>query len=815
MRSIPFLIFGVITLSLIFWLDNSWTISGQAAPAFGKFLSPQEGLWRNAEPTDRDYSADLSFKQLKGKVNVYFDERLVPHVFAEQENDAFFVEGYLHAKFRLWQMELQVYGAAGRLSELVGKKALPLDRHMRRLGMVFAAENQVKEVEKDPQTLAACNDYTAGVNAYIESLDQGSLPIEYKLLGYYPEKWSNLKTALFVKYMSYELAGQENDFEYTNAKSVFSASDFDKMYPLMMDSLDPIVPKGTPFPNPGVRAKIPASANADYFDTRDSTDLEEQKPDPANGSNNWAVSGAKTKSGFPILCNDPHLGLNLPSLWYEMQISTPAYNCYGVSLPGGPGIEIGYNDSCAFGETTAYRDVRDYYQITFKDDSQKEYWFDSQWVKTTSRIEQIKVKGEPDYFDTVTYTNIGPVMYDKKYNGDRGTHNKCYAVRWSAHDPSNELKAILQLDKSNNYSDYLAAIAYFHTPGQNFAFASKSGDIAIWDQGNFPAKWKHQGDFVMPGTDSTYFWQAMIPQNENPHLVNPPRGFVSSANQMPADTTYPYYLGLNYPIYRGWEINKRLGAMSNITPEDMMRLQTDNYNAFGEMALPVLLKNIDQPKLNNDELQYFDILKTWNLRNDADSRGATIFVLTWDSLETIVWSDELTKSHLSLLMPESGTLLEGILKDSAFKFLDDINTPQRETLSDDVTLAFKKAVGVARLADSMGNLEWGKFKDTKILNLARIAAFSRLHLPVGGGSNCINATKEQHGPSWRMIVSLSPETQAYGVYPGGQNGNPGSRFYDNFIDTWVPGKYYLLWMMTSSQARDQRVKWKMTFNSGA
>ncbi len=810
MRIIPFIIFGVITTVLIIVLNSTLLTP---AP-LGKLLSPQNGIWQNAEPADYDYSADLSFKQLKGKVDVYFDERLVPHVFAEQENDAFFVQGYLHAKFRLWQMEFQTYAAAGRLCELVGKKAINLDRDKRRLGMTFAAENLLKEVEKDPETLAACNNYTAGVNAYIESLNESTLPLEYKLLGYYPEKWTNLKTALFVKYMCLDLAGGENDFEYTNAKSVLSSGDFDKLYPVIMDSLDPIVPKGTIFPKPGIELKIPATADSLYFDTKDSTKIIEQKTDPNNGSNNWAVNGSKTKSGYPILCNDPHLDLNLPSLWYEMQISTPTYNCYGVTLPGVPTFIIGFNDSCAFGLTTAERDVRDYYEIKFKDDTRKEYWFDNQWVKTNFRIEKIKVKGEPDYIDTIAYTNIGPVMYDKSYSGGRSTNNKYYAVRWKAHDPSNELKAQMLLNKAKNYADYLEAIKHFHTPGQNFAFASKSGDIAMWAQGEFPAKWKRQGDFVMPGNDSSYFWQGMIPQEENPHLVNPERGFVSSANQMPADTSYPYYLGGSYPPYRAWEINKRLSVMNNITPEDMMKLQTDNYNVFAEMALPVLIKNMKVLQLSNDELNYFDILKSWKLKNDIDSKGATLFVLTWDSLENKVWNDEFLKTNLQLMVPHESTLLDNILKDSSFKFIDDINTPQIETLSDDVTAAFKQAVSVAKQAESAGNLEWGKYKDTKILNLARIEAFSRLHLPIGGGTNCINAANQQHGPSWRMIVSLTPQTHAYGVYPGGQSGNPGSKFYDDFVDTWVMGKYYSLWVMKASDAKDDRVKWKMSFRNG-
>lgn len=778
----------------------------------GKLLSPQNGLWQNAEPADQDYSVQLKFSQLKGKVKVYFDDRLVPHVFAENENDAFFVQGYLHAKFRLWQMEFQVRAAAGRLSEIIGDKAIEYDRNQRRLGMIHGAENSLRDIEKDPETLAECNNYTEGVNAYIESLTESSLPIEYKLLGYQPEKWTNLKSALFLKYMALELAGYERDFEMTNAKSVFSSADFDKIYPVIMDSLSPIVPKGTVFPQAGVTLQIPASADSLYFNYKDSVILNEQKPNPDNGSNNWAVSGLKTRSGSPILCNDPHLGLNLPSIWYEMQISTPTYNAYGATFPGAPSVIIGFNDSCAFGFTNAMRDVRDYYEVKFKDETRKEYWFDSAWHPTIFRIEQIKVKDHPDYLDTVAYTNIGPVMYDKTFSGGRNTNEKNYAVRWKAHDASNELKMFTLLNKAKNYDDYLEAIKYLHTPGQNCIFACKNGDIAIWDQGEFPAKWYRQGDFIMPGTDSAYLWQEMIPQEENPHQVNPERGFVSSANQLPADTAYPYYLGGKYPPYRGLEINKRLETMNDITPQDMMELQTDNYNIFGEMALPVLVNNMDVDKLTPQEKKYFDMLKDWDCRNDPGSKGATLFVVTWDSLETAVWEDEFLKSGLGLLWPNESALLDAIHKYPGFTYFDNVNTPKIETLADDVTMAFKRAASIIRKADEEGKLEWAKYKDTKVLHLARLDAFSRLHLPIGGGTHTINAANAQHGPSWRMIVSLTPQTEAYGIYPGGQSGNPGSRFYDDFVDNWAAGRYYPLWMMKASEVNDQRVKWTMLFN---
>jgi penicillin amidase len=806
MRIIPFAISAVITAALLL-VFNTKTIL--PAP-LGKLLAPQQGVWQNAEPTDYDFSADLHFTALKGKAEVYLDDRLVPHVFAEVENDAYFIQGYLHAKFRLWQMDLQTLSAAGRASEVVGDIALTHDREFRRLGMVYAAENSLKVMEADPATKASCDAYTAGVNAYIQSLTESTLPIEYKLIGYQPELWTNLRTALFLKYMSYDLAAHETDFEMTNAKQFFNPDDFNKLYPPIQDSLDPIVPKGTAFAAASVPLKIPATADSLYFKNFVSVE-EANKPDKENGSNNWAVSGSKTKTGAPILCNDPHLGLNLPSLWYEMQISTPSFNAYGATFPGSPSIIIGFSDSAAFGFTNGGRDVRDYYEIQFKDDSRQQYWFNNEWKKTDFRIEEIKIAGQPVFIDTVAYTIFGPVMYDRTFAGKRTTNYKNYAVRWKAHDPSNELIIFNGLNHAKNYADYQTAVVNLHTPGQNCIFATKSGDIAIRTQGEWPAKWKGQGDFVMPGTDSSYMWQGMIPDSETPFQYNPERGFVSSANQRPVDSTYPYYLGREYPSPRGFLINRKLAAMQQITPQDMMAMQTDNYNVFAEMARPIFLKNINETVLSAEEKKYFELLKNWDLRNDVNSKGATVFVLLWDKFKPVVFDDEFAHAPKPIQIPLESTLLEGVLKDSAFKFLDNISTPQKESLADDATLAFKNAVVDLKIAESEGKLEWAKYKGTRVNHLAKIPAFSRLDLPIGGGNNIINAARDNHGPSWRMVVSLTKQTEAFGIYPGGQSGNPGSKFYDNFVSDWAAGKYYSLWMMTKEEVGDKRVKWKMTF----
>jgi penicillin amidase len=814
MRILPFIISAVVTTGLVITLS----IPIGSTPPLGPLLSPQEGFWQNAEPADEDYSLTLQLPRLKEKVEVYLDHRMVPHVFAQNDEDLYVAQGYLHAKFRLWQMEFQTHAAAGRLSEILGagpeNAVLNNDRNMRRLGMVYAASNSLEVMEADTTTKTMLDAYTAGVNAYIDQITSSSLPLEYRLLNYRPEHWTNLKTALFLKYMSYDLSGSENDLEYTNAKAVLSKALFSQFYPLTQDSLSPIVPRGTAFAVPALQAKAPASADSLYFQWKDSAALQPvTKPDRDNGSNNWAVSGQKTQSGHPILCSDPHLGLNLPSLWFEMQLHTPESNAYGVSFPGSPAIIIGFTDRIAWGVTNSERDVKDYYAIRFKDATKQEYWFDSAWKPAVLKREEFRVKGGNSVFDTVAYTIFGPVQYDMSFNGNgRAAQVTNLAVRWKAHDASNDWMTFYELNRAQNYTDYLEAIRHFSCPGQNFVFASKDGDIAIWQQGQFPAKWKGQGDFIMPGTDSSYMWQGFIPQVENPQVLNPARGFVSSANQQPVDTTYPYYLGGDYDLYRGYIINRNLTEMNSVTIDSMKRLQTENYNVFAEMTVPVLLKNIKEHMLSIDEMKYLDIMRSWNLRNDSAEKGVTVFNVWFDKLQAEVWSDELATAPRPVQYPQSFTLVEALRRDPAFGPVDNISTPAKETLAEIVTIAFKKAVPDLKRINTEGRLEWSKYNDAGVRHLLRLSPLSRFHLTTGGGQHVINATKGLHGPSWRMIVHLADKTEAWGIYPGGQQGNPGSKYYDNFVNDWAKGEYSKLWIMDASDAKNAAVKYTMTFN---
>jgi penicillin amidase len=814
MRTIPFIISTIITVALVFALNKKWG----TIPPLGKFLSPQQGFWQNAESVDGNRNENISIKGLKGKASVYLDDRLVPHVFAQYDEDAYFVQGYLHAKYRLFQMELQTFAAAGRISEHLGNdpKFINYDREQRRSGMVYAAENALKSFEADPVSKSVCDAYTAGVNSYINSLTESTLPVEYKLLDFMPEPWSNLKIALFLKQMSSLLAGYDNDLKNTLSKPQLSFEDLMELNKQIPDSLVPIIPKGTVFDPPGVNPVAPANADSVYFLKKDTAKVTEYtKPNPNNGSNNWVVSGSKTKSGAPILCNDPHLELSFPSVWYEMQITTPNVNVYGASFPGSPNIVIGFNDNIAWGVTNAQRDVRDYYELQFKDESRKEYMYNGKWEATTFRIDTIKVSGGKDIYDSIAFTVFGPVLYDRTFSKEL-SKNKAIALRWTAHDPSNEGMTFYKLNRAKDYNEYLDAIKTFTCPGQNFVFASKTGDIAIWQQGNFPARWYGQGLYLMPGTDSSYQWQGpYIPQSENPHAINPEQGFLESANQRPVDSAYPYFIPGNYITPRGAAIAKKLSSMNQITVDDMKTLQNDYYSIFAEESRNLLLNNVRENELTADEKKYLDIYRNWDLYTTPNSTGATVYQTWFDSLEVLVWQDEWRKDSLVLPYPAEQTLLEGLNKgDSLFKWVDNINTPQKETISDMVTLALKKATVSLKNDEAAGKLTWTKHKDPTIFHLLKesLMPFAR-KIPVGGWDNVINAVTKSHGPSWRMIVQLSNPTEAYGVYPGGQSGNPGSKFYDNFVDTWANGKYFNLWLMKASEANDKRIIGTLTFTN--
>jgi penicillin G amidase len=793
MPSVKALVSLLITGALVYALNRSWDF-GKPIPPLGKFLDPFHGFWRNAE-SETIASMEATIPGLKEEVMIVYDSVLIPHIYAKSESDLFFAQGYVTAKYRLWQMEFQTHAAAGRIAEIIGPAALDFDRGQRRLGMVYAAQNSVTEMEKDSTVKMIGHRYRDGVNAYIKSLDYETLPLEYKLLNYWPEEWTTLKSGLLLKYMAKTLNIADKDFEMTNALKLFGKETLNILYPDNEHVGDPIVdnPGGWKF-TPISLDKVPLAQPADLVQI---DQLEKSSPDI--GSNNWAVSGSKTASGSPILCNDPHLELNLPSIWFVVHLSAPGYNTMGASLPGAPAIISGFNDSIAWGVTNAQRDLVDWFKIQFKDKSKKEYHSDGQWKPTNKVVEKFKAKGASDTFDTVVYTHHGPVTYDESYHGD--TEKNHYAFRWIAHDPSKELLAFYLLNKGKNHREYMEALNHFTSPAQNFVFACVNGDIAMRIQGKYPVRRQDEGRFVLDGSKTSNEWQAFIPNDQNATYKNPTRGFVSSANQYPADDTYPYYVtATSFEAYRNRRINKLLSDWKSITPHDMMKLQADNYNLKASESLPGWLKMLDSTKLTAEEAAAFKTLRAWDFNNTITSEGASYYEAWLQAIYPMIW-DEIVDSRIPLPHPTSYMTIKLIKEKPDFSFFDIKSTAEKEVAADVVRKSFSESVKEIEKwkQEKKTNPEWAEYKDSYIQHLARLAPFS-YHVKHGGNGSIVDAHNKRNGPSWRMVVSLEKQgVKAWGVYPGGQSGNPGSPFYNNMIDVWTADHYFDLHFNSSHE----------------
>ena len=805
MRYTKALITLLLTVVLVWALNRPWG----SVPAFGPLLSPFVGFWQNAE-ADTDTDEEVTVNGTQSPVTVLIDDKAVPHVFAQNEHDLYFAQGYLTARDRLWQMEFQTHAAAGRLSELVGDRALELDRFNRRLGMVYGAEQTLMKMQADPTTHATLEAYTAGINAWINQLSSAKYPIEYKLLGYAPEPWTPLKCALLLKQMTSTLASGADDLLMTNVLRKYGAIVTTDLFPDYPTREDPIIPPGTKWafkPLPIPAAPVDTTIN----DVIAKLDAGIRRADPEIGSNNWAVGSQKSATGHPILANDPHLTLSLPSIWYQMQLVAPTVNVYGATLPGAPNVTIGFNKDIAWGVTNVGADVLDFYTVKFKDNTRKQYWHANQWKPVRTRIETIKVKGKPDVVDTVYYTHHGPVVYQAGNKAFKKNIPVGYAARWIAHEPSNEMACFYRLNRAKNYDDYRNALAYYVAPAQNFVFASNQNDIAISPNGRYPLKWKDQGKFLLDGTDPADDWHGFIPADQNPLVKNPPRGFVSSANQFSTDPTYPYYINWAFaPAERGRRINQRLAQMQGVTADSLRNLQNDNYNLRASDALPTMLPQVNVEQLTPDQKKALSIVKSWKLTNDVSEVGATIFTEWAQRMLEMVWADDFnTGDTLPMRIPTFDRTLTLMQREPESRWLDNVKTPNHERMTDILTQSFQATCDtLTKKHGAVGQAwAWGPHKSTAIRHLIPgVDAFSALNVQIGGGSGIVNASSERAGPSWRMVVALGDQPKAYGVYPGGQSGNPGSPHYLDLLETWRTGQLNELIYLQTAQDKHPRIK---------
>jgi penicillin amidase len=798
----------IITVAFILLIEIKWG----DIPAVAVFLNPATGFWQNADSKHIIKEKQLKLKGLQGKVIIRYDENMIPHIFADNDHDLYYAQGYVTAGDRLWQMDIQTRSASGRLSEIVGSKALEVDRYHRRMGMVYGAENTLKEMMKDPRMAVMINAYTEGINTYIHQLWKRDYPIEFKLLNYEPEDWKPINCALLLKLMSETLAGYSDAPAMTNVLKKFGPKVTNDLFPDYPFREDPIIPADTKW---DFKALPLPKASADFLAAM-TEPVKHQEKAEGLGSNNWAIAGSKTANGYPLLANDPHLNLTFPSIWYQIQLSAPGVNTYGVSIPGAPCVINGYNNHIAWGETNVGADVLDFYYIKFKDDSRNEYWYNNKWNKTTKRVETIGIHHGFSVVDTVIYTHHGPVVYESKEKRPKSHLDIPVgaAVRWIAHDASADMMTFYLLNRAKNYADYRKALSYYTAPAQNFIFASADKDIAITVNGKFPLKFKEQGKYILDGTDPANDWQGWIPAEQNPASKNPARGYLSSANQSSTSPDYPYYLNWDFASYeRGKRISDRLSVMKNATVDSMRALQNDTYSIKAQDVLPTLLSYIDHAKLTDDQRQALKLVKGWDKYVDADSQGATVFSAWWIKFYTMVWSDKFNEDE-GLNMPSQDRTIKLLIKEPQSPWFDNTKTKMKETCADLVNAAFVAAVkDLVKKHGKPGTAwEWGKVKETYINHLANLDGFGADKFIAGGSGSTVNALMDGHGPSWRMVVQMGPKVQGYGIFPGGESGNPGSLYYDDMLKTWQAGQLKPLLFLQSVNEASPRISSTLTLS---
>ncbi|MES2522237.1 MAG: penicillin acylase family protein [Gemmatimonadota bacterium] len=778
-------------------------------PALGPLLDPARGVWSSVQDADLPADATDRIPGLSGDVRVVYDDRFVPHIFASNMRDAYRALGFVVARDRLFQIELQGRAGAGTLTALAAAAALPVDRDTRASGMPRSAEARARALDTTTAGYRQLQAYVDGVNAYIDGLSPAQYPIEYKLLGRTPTRMRVVDILHLFNRMGSTLASSRDELDHLAASARVGRAAADALFPMHAPIVEPIQPgSGTAprfdavvLPPPGT-PDAQAVSMLRAFGTTSSNALVAFAPGRGNdaiGSNNWAVSPGRTAGGHALLAGDPHLELTLPSIWYESHIVVAdSLDVYGVGIPGLPGIVIGFTQSVAWTFTNTGADVMDFYTEQTDDPrTPTRYRLDGAWRPLETRIEEYRSPaGLLLDTDTLYFTHRGPL---------RRVGAAWVSMRWTVLEAMRDFEAFDAAARTGSADSLLGVMAqYYGAPAQNMLAADTSGTIAIRSTGRYPIRpGDGRGDWMRDGSTSASDWTGDWPVGDYPQSFRPAQGFLASANQEPIDpAVQPRYLGSNWERpWRAMRINSLLRNDSAVTPDAMRRYQTDPGSARADLFVPALINAASVMRNagagDAKAQRAAELLGGWDRRYTTDNRRAVLFEETMRQLTRMLWDELITDSAgpagaaASNVVP-TDMMIATLLRDSTSAWWDQRATPSVETR--DALLSRALASGldtvVARLGEpGSANWEWSKVRHANIRHLIGLPAFSRMEIPVQGGSATLwpSTGNGRHGPSWRMVVELSSPRRAWAVYPGGQSGNPLSPRYDDRLEKWRTG----------------------------
>ncbi len=750
----------------------------------------------------------LKVKGLQQSVEVLRDQWGVNHIYANNEHDLFFTQGYCAAKDRLFQFEIWRRQTTGTTAEILGAREIKRDIGTRLFQYRGSIEKDLARYH--PRGVAIINAYVQGVNAYIKEANQDptKLPIEFKLLHIQPKEW----TAAVVISRHQGLLGNITQ-ELNIARAVGKIGE---------DKVKDIVWFHPKQPNLTMDSSIqPALLVKDILGLYNAyrnelvfqkTDFGEKDEDAVmnthnlpekdlflqsqemEGSNNWIVAGSKSASGYPLLANDPHRKIAVPSLRYIVHLVAPGWNVIGGGEPEIPGVSIGHNEKGAWGLTIFETDGEDLYVYDLNKKNLNQYWYKGQWKDMKLIQDSIHVKNSADVKMTHRYSVHGPICFIDSVN------HKAYAVRAAWMEPGGApYLASLRIDQATDWESFREACSYSHIPGENMIWADKKGNIGWQAVGIVPIRKNFSGYVPVPG-DGRFEWAGYLPIKERPHLLNPSKGFFATANQNVTPENYTRWDAIGYTWadpFRGNRINQVLDPNNHIDLATMAALQTDYYSIPASRMMP-LLSNIS---FEDDHLQKAkSYLTNWNFILDKNSIAAGIYVAWEKEIATMMGSLLIPAEVKSYISLQISTIIERLEKPSTH-FGDNAINKRNKLLQE----AFTKAINnlQKKLGPTMDQWVYGqaKYKHTTMEHPLSSIVSKEIKqqlnlgpLPRGGNGQTPGSTgsgdNQLSGASFRILIDTKDWDKALMINTPGQSGDPNSPYYRNLFETWANDQYF-------------------------
>ncbi len=803
---------------------------------------------------------ELQLDGLNAPVDIYRDKMGIPHIYATTSHDLFFAQGYVHAQERFWQMDFYRHVGEGRTAEMFGKSSVDTDKFLTTLGWRKRSAEEYQAFTDESKTILTS--YAAGVNAYLKDHDGEVVSLEYSILkllspDYKIEPWTPLNTLAWAKALAWDLrANMDDDIQRAVLLKTLTPEQVAELYPPYPEDHPTIVNQigagtSTKATRQPVAFDIPQETLAALQHNASLLDNLLGPLSDGVGSNSWAVSGKLSATGMPLLANDPHLGIAMPSIWYQVDMHCMPksdqcpFEFAGFSLAGAPGIILGHNDRIAWGFTFAYEDVMDLFIEKVNPDNSNQYEVNGQWVDFNSSTETIKVVGGEAVELTVRSSRHGPVISDvfgplkdqgdpkdkefvpfKDRAGIELPEHYVIALSWAALQTGDPFEAIFGFNKAQNWEQFRQAAGLFHTPGHNLLYADVDGNIAYQTSGDVPIRKKGDGTLPVPGWTGEYDWTGFIPFEELPYTLNPAEGYIVSANEKIPPSDYPHFLSADWDYgFRADRILQMIqSAPGKIDIPYFQTMQGDDYDASAETYVPLLLEM--NPKFTKqNEAIAFDLLKNWDYQAKADSSAAAVYEAFWSHLLKNALNDDLPERY----WPGGGDRWFEVMRHAAAdsSWWDDKSTTGvvetrddifKRSFSDAVT-ELEKLLGKAPSQWRWGDLHTANFHNGSLgeSGVGLIEdLFNRNGFPVSGGSSIVNATawdategyQVTNLPSMRAIYDLSNLSNSLTVHTTGQSGHAYHPHYIDMATMWSTIQYYpMLWeqQAVTSQAEGHLV----------